>query len=119
MDDEEEIREIGKDMIQHLGYQVKTASDGKESLEIYTKAMLDNNPFDVVIMDLIVPGGMGGKEAIEKMLEIDPSVKVIVSSGYANDPILSDYKKYGLSGIVTKPYKIEEVSKVLKNVMKS
>jgi PAS domain S-box-containing protein len=119
MDDEEEIREIGKAMIQHLGYQVKTASDGKESLEIYTKAMLDNNPFDVVIMDLIVPGGMGGKEAIEKMLEIDPSVKVIVSSGYANDPILSDYKKYGLSGIVTKPYKIEEVSKVLKNVMKS
>ena len=119
MDDEEEIREIGKDMIQHLGYQVKTASDGKESLEIYTKAMLDNNPFDVVIMDLTVPGGMGGKEAIEKMLEIDPSAKVIVSSGYANDPILSDYKKYGFSGIVPKPYKIEEVGKVLKNLLKS
>ena len=81
--------------------------------------MQENTPFDAVIMDLTVPGGMGGKETMEKLLEIDPSVTAIVSSGYANDPIMSNYKQYGFSGVVPKPYKIEDVNKVLKDLLHS
>ena len=68
-------------------------------------------------MDLTVPGGMGGKEAIEKLLEIDSDVKVVVSSGYATDPIMSDYREYGFSGVVTKPYRIAELEKTLSSIL--
>ena len=80
---------------------------------MYKKARESGQPFDVVIMDLTIPGGMGGKEAIKKLLEIDPYAKVIVSSGYATDPIMSDYKKYGFSAVVTKPYSVEQLEKIL------
>ena len=119
MDDDEEIREIGREILEHMGYQVKTASDGRQTIELYSMAMQDNTPFDAVIMDLTVPGGMGGKETIEKLLKIDPSAMAIVSSGYANDPIMSNYKQYGFSGMVPKPYKIEDVSKILKSLLHS
>jgi CheY-like chemotaxis protein len=119
MDDDEKIREIGREMLEHMGYQVKTASDGHQALELYIMAMLENTPFDAVIMDLTVPGGMGGKETMAKLLEIDPSATVIVSSGYANDTVMSNYKQYGFSAIVAKPYKIEDVSKVLKSLLRT
>ena len=114
MDDEEEIREIGREILEQMGYKVQTALDGRQTIKLYRKAMQDNTPFDFVIMDLTVPGGMGGKETIKELLELDPSATVIVSSGYANDTIMSDYKQYGFSGMVPKPYKIEEVSEILK-----
>ena len=119
MDDDEKIREIGREMLEHMGYQVKTASDGQQALELYIRAMLENTPFDAVIMDLTVPGGMGGKETMAKLLEIDPSATVIVSSGYTNDTVMANYKQFGFSAIVTKPYKIEDVSKVLKSLLHS
>jgi len=119
MDDEEVIREVGKKMLEHMGYHVKTASDGRQTIELYSMAMQDNIPFDAVIMDLTVPGGMGGKETMEKLLNIDPSATVIVSSGYANDPIMSNYKQYGFSGMVPKPYKIEDLSNILKSLLHS
>ena len=72
-----------------------------------------NQPFDAVIMDLTIPGGMGGKEAIKRLLEIDPEVKAIVSSGYSNDPIMADFKKYGFCGVVAKPYTLEELGEAL------
>jgi len=119
MDDDEKVREISREMFEHLGCQVKTASDGRQALEIYSKAMQDKTPFDAVILDLTVPGGMGGKETMEELLKIDSLATVIVSSGYANDPIMAHYKDYGFSGVVPKPYKIEEVSKVLKKLLHS
>jgi len=119
MDDDEKVREIGREILEHMGYQVKTASDGRRALEIYSMAMENNTPFDAVIMDLTVPGGLGGKETMEKLLKIDPSATVIVSSGYANDPIMSNYKQYGFSGMVPKPYKVEDVSRVLKSLLHS
>jgi len=79
--------------------------------------MFATEHFDVIIMDLTIPGGMGGKEAIGKLLEVDPWVKAIVSSGYSNDPIMSEYRKYGFRGVATKPYKIEELSKILHEVI--
>jgi two-component system, cell cycle sensor histidine kinase and response regulator CckA len=76
--------------------------------------MASGRPFDVVIMDITIPGGMGGKEAVQKLIEVDPKVKAIVSSGYSNDPIMADYSKYGFKAIMAKPYKLEVLSKALK-----
>ena len=117
MDDEENVLEIAKEMLVYLGYGVKTSTDGQQALEIYRKGLQDNIPFDAVILDLTVPGGMGGIKTMEKLLEMDPSAKLIVSSGYANDPIMANYKSLGFSGIVPKPYKINELSKVLMSLL--
>jgi PAS domain S-box-containing protein len=117
MDDEEAVREVVGNMLKFLGYKVEFARDGTEAIELYKKAKESEKPFDAVILDLTVPGGMGGREAIQKLLEIDPKVKAIVSSGYSNDPIMSDFKKYGFRGVVAKPYKVKELSEELHKVM--
>jgi len=117
MDDEEMIRKMLSKMLPLDGYEVELAKDGAEAVELYRKARESGQPFDAVIMDLTIPGGMGGKEAIKKLLEIDPDVKAIVSSGYATDPIMADFKKYGFSAVVTKPYSFEELEKTLRNML--
>lgn len=116
MDDEESILEAASEVLQVLGYTVVTAEDGEEAVNLYSKA-LETEPFDVVIMDLTIPGGMGGKETISTLLTIDSDVKAIVSSGYSTDPVMANYKKYGFKGVVTKPYTIEELSEVLHTVI--
>jgi CheY-like chemotaxis protein len=100
-------------MLNFAGYEVETSADGAEALEKYRQAMNINDPFSAVIMDLTVPGGMGGKEAIGKLLEIDSDASVIVSSGYATDPIMSEYKKYGFSAVIAKPYSIMQLQQTL------
>lgn len=117
MDDEETVRDVGEKMLRHLGYEVICASDGDSMLAAYREAREKGISFDAVIMDLIVSGGMGGKEAIKRLLEIDPGARVIVSSGYANDPIMSDYKTHGFSGVVAKPYRIEDLGAELHKVL--
>ncbi|GAG16500.1 unnamed protein product, partial [marine sediment metagenome] len=117
MDDEQVVRKVAARMLEHIGHEVELASDGAEAIKLYKKARQKGRPFDVVIMDLTVPGGMGGTETVGKLLEIDPEVKAVVSSGYSNDPIISDSHKYGFSGIATKPYKIEELEEVIQKVM--
>ncbi len=117
MDSEESIREVISEMLKSLGYEVESAFDGQEAIELYKKAGESGRPFNVVIMDLTVPGGMGGKEAVRELIKIDPGVKVIVSSGYSNDPIMAEYKKYGFSGVIAKPYRIKDLSEVLYNVV--
>ncbi|MFI5322113.1 MAG: response regulator [Thermodesulfobacteriota bacterium] len=117
MDDKIEVREAAGEMLAHIGYEVEYARDGSEALKLYKSAKVEGNPFDTVIMDLTVPGGMGGKEAIEKLLIYDPSVKAIVSSGYSSDPILEKYKKYGFKGVLPKPYEMQKLSDVLYGVL--
>ena len=116
MDDEEIVRNLLRSDLTEIGYEVKLAQDGAEAIEHYVKAKEAGRPFDVVIMDLTVPGGMGGKEAIKKLLEIDPDAKVIVSSGYATDPVLAKYKEYGFSGAVAKPYRVSDLEKTLHDI---
>ena len=117
MDDDETVRIVAGEMITHLGYEVDYAADGREAVEKYISAMEKGVPFDAVMIDLTVPGGMGGKEANIKLLEIDPDVRTIVSSGYFNDPVMSEYDKYGFRGVITKPYKIDELSRTIHNVL--
>jgi PAS domain S-box-containing protein len=118
MDDEESIRKVTEKILMELGYEVCCASDGAETIALYQDAARSGRPFDAVIMDLTIPGGMGGKEAIQQLLSIDPQVTAIVSSGYSNDPIMSDFEKSGFRGVATKPYRIEKLSWVLHDVLK-
>jgi PAS domain S-box-containing protein len=117
MDDEEYIIDVATEMLNNLGYKVVSSKDGAEAFVLYRHAKESGNPFNAVIMDLTVPGGMGGKELIQRLLEIDPKIKAIVSSGYSNDPIISDFKTHGFKGFITKPYKINEVSQILNKVL--
>lgn len=117
MDDEEDIREMAGEILKNMGYKVDYARDGEEALKKYRRAKKWRRGYDAVILDLTVPGGMGGKETIPKLLEVDPNVIAIVSSGYSNDPIMVNYKQYGFAGVVRKPYRAGELGKVLKEVL--
>lgn len=117
MDDEVIIRNVGGEILNALGYEVGFAKDGTEAIEAYKQAEKEQRPFDIVIMDLTIPGGIGGKETVRKLLEFAPHAKVIVSSGYSADPIMSDYAKYGFCGVITKPYNVNQVSGVISRIM--
>ncbi|MBM9536316.1 PAS domain-containing hybrid sensor histidine kinase/response regulator [Desulfobulbus alkaliphilus] len=117
MDDHDMVGEILTNALQKYGYTVELTRDGEEALIKYAEAQQAEQPFDVVIMDLLVPGGMGGKEATQKILDLDPDAKVIVSSGYCHDPIRTDHKSYGFSAVITKPYRIEELLRQLQGLL--
>ncbi len=119
MDDEEVIRDVAGRMLKRLGYKVEYASNGVEVVDKYKKAYESGDGYDAVIMDLTIPGGMGGRDAIIELLNIDPDVKAIVSSGYFNDPVMANFKDYGFSGVVPKPYNTEELDNVLKRVFEN
>jgi len=104
MDDEEMIRNLGREVLSRLGYNVELAKDGDEAVELYQKAMDSGKPFEMIILDLTVKEGLGGKDAVMKILEINPQTKAIVSSGNSNDPVMSDFKEYGFIGALPKPY---------------
>nr|MDA8166013.1 ATP-binding protein [Desulfobacteraceae bacterium] len=117
MDDEAAVSTIAARMLQRLGHQAETVQDGAEAVSAYRQALAKGEPFDIVITDLTVPAGMGGKETIRRLLEIDPQAKVIVSSGYANDPIMSHFADYGFKGVIPKPYLLEELGKTIREVL--
>ena len=117
MDDEETIHRVISRTLNKLGYDVKSVYAGEEALEAYKAAMETEEPFVAVIMDLTIPGGMGGKEAIGKLNEIDPQARVIVSSGYANDPVMADFAGHGFAGKVSKPVDIENLAGTVKKVL--
>jgi signal transduction histidine kinase/ActR/RegA family two-component response regulator len=117
MDDEEAVRRALQRMLAHLGYEVECASDGAEAAELYARAMRAGKRFHAVVMDLTIPGGMGGKEAVRRLLELDPQVKAVVSSGYSSDPIMSDYRSFGFAGVVGKPYELAEVAEALDRIV--
>jgi len=118
MDDEEMIRKLCRQMLNLLGYEVVVSEDGAEAYELYKEAMQSGQPFDAVILDLTVRGGIGGEETIVKLAEIDPGVKGIVSSGYSDNPVISDYESYGFCAAIAKPYKVHDLGRILNKVMK-
>jgi PAS domain S-box-containing protein len=117
MDDEKIVRKAVGGMLQRLGYTVESAEKGEEAISIYKKAMESGEPFDAVILDLTVPGGMGGKDTIDKLLRVDPEVKAIVSSGYSTDPIMANHEKYGFKAVVAKPFDLKDLNETIKKVL--
>ena len=116
MDDERIVTEVAKAYLKALGYATEVAGNGTEAIEMYKNAERAGSPFDIVILDLTVPGGMGGEETIVKLLEIDPQVKAIVASGYSDDPIITNYAQNGFMGALIKPYTLEELHAVLSGI---
>lgn len=117
MDDEEVVLQVIDGILKHFGYSVDTVYDGKEAIARYKQAQDNNTPYRAVIMDLTIPGGMGGKETIEKLLAVDPDAVAIVASGYANDPIMADYTSYGFKGVITKPFTLPALAELLETVL--
>jgi two-component system, cell cycle sensor histidine kinase and response regulator CckA len=118
MDDEAPIRKMIGRMLGNLGYESEFANDGAEAIRMVKEVKESGKPYDAVILDLTIPGGMGGKEAINKLLEIDPEVKAIVSSGYSDDPVLAIFQEYGFKGMIPKPFESLSLGKVLHEVLK-
>ena len=116
MDDEEGLRNLSQKMLERLGYKVVTVKDGVEAIETYKKNMVSGEPFDAVILDLTIKGGMGGEQTIQKLLKIDPDVKAIVSSGYFYNPVMSDFEKYGFMDALAKPYEKKALKEVLERL---
>jgi len=117
MDDEKIILELGKKLLGHLGYEVVTAMNGIEAVDLVKKAKNEGKPFNLVMLDLIIPGGAGADKAIDALKEIDPGVKAIVTSGYADDPVMINCKRYGFSGALSKPFSLEELELELSRVL--
>lgn len=119
MDDDEAVLIAVGEMLKFLGYDVEFAREGAEAIELYEKAYKSEKPFDFVIIDLIIKKGMGGIEAISKLLEVDQDCTAIVSSGYYQEPVMAEYRKYGFSGALPKPYDITEMKKTLSGIINS
>lgn len=117
MDDDAMIREIAGEMMKSLGHEVEFAEHGEEAIRKYDTALKSGNPYNAVILDLTIRGGMGGRETIERLLSINPGIKAIVSSGYSDDDVVSDYHNYGFSARLTKPYNLEELRDTLNKMM--
>ncbi|HDK44225.1 MAG TPA: response regulator, partial [Desulfobacteraceae bacterium] len=118
MDDDQDVCEVAGMMLTELGYAVAFARDGQEAVRLYQEAMKDRHPFDYVILDLTVPGGMGGEETIKELRKIDPEVKAIVSSGYSSSPIMANFREYGFTAVAVKPYNIVELSRIFHEISK-
>ena len=118
MDDEQIIIDVTQEVLTFLGYEVMFAREGAAAIELYKKEKAAGAPFDVVILDLSVPEGMGGKDAAGLLKAFDPEVKAVVSSGYAQDPAVQDFSRFGFSGKLTKPYKIHDLKNILETLIR-
>jgi PAS domain S-box-containing protein len=119
MDDEESVRQIAGKIVRALGYQAAYARDGREAIDQWREALAKGQPFDAAIMDLTVPGGMGGREAMRELLAIDPDAKAVVSSGYCQDPVMANFRDYGFRDVLAKPYSVLDVSQALAALLRS
>jgi len=117
MDDDEALQILFKAVLDHLGYQVQMARDGAEAVALYKAAQAEGNRFDAVLLDLTVAGGMGGVEAAALLKDLDPSSKLIVSSGYSEAPVMSHFAEYGFDAVILKPWTVKEMSEVLRQVL--
>jgi two-component system, cell cycle sensor histidine kinase and response regulator CckA len=119
MDDEQMILDIVSRMLTHLGYEVAICKDGAQAIAAFAKAKSAGQPFDVVLMDLVIPNGVGGQDAVHTIRKIDPTAKVIASSGHLEHPVMVDHKKFGFIAALEKPYKLERLQQVIEAVVDS
>jgi len=116
MDDEQSVRDVAEAMLHYLGHEVVLAFDGAQALELYREHHDSDKPIDIIIMDLTIPGGMGGQDAVKEVLAFDPDAKVIVSSGYSNDPIMANCQQYGFCAAIVKPYQLQDFSTIINQI---
>jgi signal transduction histidine kinase/CheY-like chemotaxis protein len=117
MDDEQMILDIVSRMLGHLGYEVTTCTDGSQAIAAFAKAKSQSEPFDVVMMDLVIPNGVGGQDAVHTIKKIEPNVRVIASSGHLEHPVMQDHKQFGFNAVLEKPYKLEKLQQVIEAVI--
>ncbi|BCO08776.1 hypothetical protein GF1_11520 [Desulfolithobacter dissulfuricans] len=117
MDDEEMLRSLAASQLAHLGHEAILVRDGEEAVQRYQELLDAGTPVDLIIMDLTIPGGMGGREAVRRILDINPKARVIVASGYSNDPVLANCREYGFIASVAKPFDLEEMQAVISAVL--
>lgn len=116
MDDEPLVRDTAREMLECTGFDVDVATNGGEAINKYKTAIETGTPFNAIILDLIVPGGLGGKETLGELLKIDRGVKAIISSGNMDDDIVHNFRSYGFSAVIGKPYNLTELHKTLSNL---
>lgn len=119
MDDESLIRRTARRILEAYGYTVDVAADGSEAVELYRNARNAGEPYHAVVLDLTVPGGTGGAEALNRLKDIDPNIRAVVSSGYSTDPILSNYERYGFHAIACKPYRPAELAEAVRDAIQA
>ena len=117
MDDEQIIRDMAVTLLSRFGLSVDCAVDGAEAVAKYRAALATGRPHELVIMDLTVPGGMGGLAAMRQLRELDPEVKAIVSSGYSSDPVLANFRAHGFLAVLAKPYEMNELARILREAV--
>lgn len=117
MDDDEMIRDVATIILKGAGYGVECARDGNEAIELYTQAAASGRPFDLVVMDVTIPGGMGGQECMRQLLALYPDVRAVVSSGYSNDSVMAEYERYGFCGTIPKPYNPAAMTRAVRNAI--
>jgi CheY-like chemotaxis protein len=118
MDDEVPIRTLGGAILRKMGYEVTSVADGAAAVREYAKAMGERRPFGAVILDLTIPGGMGGRQTLEELLKLDPGVVAVVCSGYSNDTVLSNYRAHGFRGMVSKPYEAADLALAIERALR-
>ncbi|MCE5270263.1 PAS domain S-box protein [bacterium] len=118
LDDEPQVRQVISAMLGRLGHKVTGTGDGKDTLREYERALREGRPYDLVIMDLTIPSGMGGKETIAELRKLDPKVKAVVASGYSQDPILSDHSSFGFCGVVNKPFRMDDLIRTIAQALR-
>jgi NAD(P)H dehydrogenase (quinone) len=119
MDDDKRVRRVYENLSSHLGYSAVVVAEGEAALAEYQEARSTGKPFDAVIMDLTVPGAIGGKEAAKRLLALDPEAVAIIPSGYSNDPVMADYRRHGFRDVIAKPFTSERLSEVLWKALKA
>jgi CheY-like chemotaxis protein len=119
MDDERVVRSTAAGMLETLGYEVLAAADGAEAVALYEAERRAGRPIAAVLMDLTVPGGMGGVEALRRLRVIDPAVRAVATSGYSNDPVMAAHGAYGFSGVLPKPYTLDDLARAIADVVRA
>ncbi len=118
VDDEKTIRDLLSNILTSIGYEVDCVPDGSEAIETYQHAHAERRPYSAVILDITIPGGLGGLEVLEPLRAIDPQAKVLISSGYANNPVMANFQQYGFNGVIAKPYTVQRLHDVLQHVIR-
>ena len=118
MDDEESYRDSLRQVLEYMGHYVRAVADGVQAMEVYSDAHRNGETFDIVIMDLTIPGGMGGKQAVAELSKNHPEIRAIVSSGYYDDPVMADFESYGFRGALKKPFYVEDLVGEINQIVK-